>query len=70
MALKREPKKAAAYITPNEVAGHLACHPNTVYRLMKRPGFPVLRIGGLTRIPRVACMEYLAKHSTGAPCDN
>jgi hypothetical protein len=40
-------------------------HRNTVYALMKRPGFPVLRIRGVVRIPRAEFMAYLAKHGSG-----
>jgi excisionase family DNA binding protein len=62
--IKRKPD--GKYIRTSEIAEMLDVHANTVYRMIKRPGFPVLRIGAVTRIPRVPFMAYIATHSTGA----
>lgn len=52
------------YLTVLEVAALLGVHSNTVYRMLHRPGFPVTRVGGVIRIPRVAFESYLAQNTT------
>lgn len=43
-----------------EVAEHLDCAPNLVYRLIQRGDLRALRVGRLIRVPISALNEYLA----------
>jgi excisionase family DNA binding protein len=64
MTHNRHPQ-TADYIRTADAAALIGVHRNTLYGLMKRPDFPVLRIRGVVRIPRVEFIAYLAKHSSG-----
>lgn len=56
------------FITPNEAAGVLGCDPNYIRVAAKQQtetgkqylGFPVIRIGNRTKIPREAFIKYIA----------
>ena len=55
------------FITPNEAAGVLGCDPNYIRVAAKQQtetgkrylGFPVIRIGNRTKIPREAFLKYI-----------
>lgn len=51
------------YLTPNDAAGVLGCNPHCI-RLIARDepeqlGFPVVRMGTRTKIPRIPFLRFL-----------
>jgi excisionase family DNA binding protein len=48
-----------AVYTINETATVLRCSKPTVYRLIKRDGLPVVRLGADLRVPEADLLEWL-----------
>lgn len=55
--------------TPNTLAEAMHASRPTVYRWMRIPGFPVVRLGGCVRIPVKAFEQWLNEQS-GVKIDN
>jgi len=48
---------------PMEVAAILGVGRNTIYSILRRPDFPVLKIGRLKRVSQSALDEWINKHT-------
>jgi excisionase family DNA binding protein len=48
-------------MTLQEVAGYLNCHYTTVYRLIRRGGFPTFRVGSDFRMRRADLEKWIAQ---------
>ncbi len=51
-------------LTAAEVAERLRIGRQSVYQLCRKPGFPVVRIGGLIRVPTEALERWIEQQSS------
>lgn len=54
----------------NEVARLLNVGRSTVYELIARRELPVIRIGRLVRVPRLALEEWIVANTAGLPASH
>jgi excisionase family DNA binding protein len=59
-------EKEPDYWIPREFAAVVRLSDKSVYRLLKDPSFPHVRVGGAVRIPRARARRWLAKRTQGA----
>lgn len=53
------------YLTVSQLADILQLPRSTAYDLIHRPGFPLLRLGRIVRIPKDAAMKWLGGSYVG-----
>jgi excisionase family DNA binding protein len=53
-------------MTMQQAADYLHCHYSTIYRLVRRGGFPVFRLGGDYRIRRADIDEWIGQQKPAA----
>lgn len=56
--------KEKEYLTVSEIQSWLGISQGAAYNLTHRKDFPVLRIGGAVRIPRVPFLAWVAAHTS------
>ena len=59
------PPSEPTYWVPKEFAALVRLSEKSIYRLMKDPSFPHVRVGGAVRIPRERAQRWLAKRTQG-----
>lgn len=59
---------ARPWLTAEDIASVLACHPETVLRMIRRGDLPGLKYGHVIRVSPEAFDAFLARHTTG-PAD-
>jgi excisionase family DNA binding protein len=50
-------------LKPLEVAAILGVGRNTIYSILRRPDFPVLKLGRLKRVSQSALADWISKHT-------
>lgn len=61
--MEKLPIDRKAALSPPEAAELLGLAPKTVYNLTHVEGFPALKVGTRTLIPRVKLLEWLDAHT-------
>ena len=54
------------FLNAEMVAAVLGVSPSSAYELMRKPGFPVLRVGSRMVVPKEQFIQWVESHAGGA----
>ena len=56
------------FLNAKTVAKVLGVSPSSGYELMRKPGFPVLRVGNRMVVPKEQFIQWVTEHTEGGEC--
>ena len=67
--MKKDAPIESDIMTAREVAEYLACHPATIYKILRKGRIPALRVGGGWRFRRSDIDEWIAQQQASPTSD-